>query len=92
MAPAEKNAARTDATYAAALYGIVLMTKRLGDGQLEGLVKRVGVSERDARRMVRYGERFAKVMERDSESEAGRERQEFCKTFQRSGTIDVVAL
>lgn len=92
LVPAEKNPARTDATYAAAVYGIVLMTERLGDGQLEALAERVGVSERDARRMVRYGERYAKVMERDKKSEAGGQRQEFCRAFNSSGAVDVVAL
>lgn len=91
MVPRDKDSAGIYSVYATAVYGMVRSTERLGDGQRDALAEKVGMTERDATRVIEFGEHYGRMIEQRAES-ANKMRAGFCKTFKRSGEIDVVAL
>ena len=95
MIDAELNPERIYTAYSGVVSGLVRSSEKRGgeDGQLNALSQRLGVTEEDAKRLVRFGKRYDELVARDNKSSsAEKARRAYCRTFNRTGEIDIVAL
>lgn len=95
MIDTELNPERVYTAYSGVVSGLVRSSAKRGgdDGQIGILAQRLSVTEQDAKRLVKFAKRYDGILEKDRRSSsAAKARRAYCRTFKRTGEIDVAGL